>query len=87
MRSLILLFALVLFGCVDHEKAETAAAEYAKKLPGSTGQVSCVPADSDGDGYVSCSIFMKKGPPTAVECRSLPYKAGGCKIAAVRIKR
>lgn len=78
---------LCLTGCNDYEKAEAAAGDYAQKLPGATGHVNCVPRDSDGDGYVSCSVFLKKGPPIGIECLAVPWRRGGCKVAAIRVKR
>ena len=63
---------------------ETTAKKFAAKIPGTTGDVSCVLSDSDQDGYVSCTVFMKSEKPIAIECMS-PYatrwhKSAGCKI-------
>jgi hypothetical protein len=30
--------------------------------------VSCVQADSDGDGYVSCTLVSTEGAPIAIDC-------------------
>ena len=77
----ILLLVLLFVGCHDYKGAEKAAGEYAKKLPGSTGEVSCMRVDSDGDGYVSCSAFMRDGPPVALECLVVWWRESGCKAA------
>lgn len=56
-------------GCeADWERAEKSAAEYAKKLPGATGEVSCMKKDTDNDGYCRCTIFRQKKDPLHVEC-------------------
>jgi hypothetical protein len=63
------LATLALVGCeADWKKAEQYARGYAAKVPGSTGEVSCMKMDSDGDGYCRCNIFMLKAPPISVEC-------------------
>lgn len=56
-------------GCqADWQQAEKYAKEYASKVPGSTGQVSCNKKDSDGDGYCRCTVFMVKETPLNIEC-------------------
>jgi hypothetical protein len=65
----ICIVAIGLGGCdADWQKAEKAASEYAGKIPGATGQVSCMKTDSDGDGYCRCTIFRKEKDPLHVEC-------------------
>ena len=70
MRYTIPLFlALFTISCYWNHKevAEESAALYAKKMvPGFTG-VDCVNQDTDGDGYVSCSIATPSGI-VAVDC-------------------
>lgn len=68
------LVATTLGGCdADWQKAEKAASEYSAKVPGSTGEVSCMKTDSDGDGYCRCTIFRKEKDPLHVECGCQRY--------------
>lgn len=81
--------------CTSNESRERRAAErkqaleavakkFASKIPGSTGDVSCITLDSDSDGFVSCTVFMKTGAPTPIECMSpwtsRVYASVGCKM-------
>lgn len=74
----------------DVGKAEKAAKEYAQNVPDATGKVTCVASDSDGDGYVSCTVFRTKGDPVAIECGSQKFCAcncaKGCKAAVAKIR-
>ena len=91
MRSLITVALLgssvaLYVGCsADWQKAERSAKEFAAKLPGSTGDVECTKNDTDGDGYCSCSAFMKEKPIVTLDCDCRPYCLwgncqGGCKV-------
>lgn len=69
----------------DAAAAEKSAAEYAQKVKGATGDISCTQKDSDGDGYVTCTIFMAEGEDRSVECGAQARCwfgdcARGCKI-------
>jgi hypothetical protein len=79
----LLLTVAALCSCKDNwQEAEQSAKEYVKKLPGATGEVECAHKDSDGDGYCSCSAFMKDGSITALDCGCERYCyncATGCK--------
>ena len=74
----------------DPEKAEKAAKEYAKHIKGTTGEVSCARSDSDGDGYVTCTLFMEEGEPMGAECGAQKYCgcncAEGCKPLTHKIR-
>ena len=63
---------------------ETTAKKFAAKIPGTTGDVDCILSDSDNDGYVSCTVFMKSGNPIAIECMSpwasRLHASSGCKM-------
>lgn len=49
--------------------AENEAREWASELGLDVKSVSCVAKDTDGDGYVSCTLVMGDGVTTkAVEC-------------------
>ena len=80
--AMVLLVALIV-GCgSDWQRAERDAKEYASKLPGATGEVSCTKLDSDNDGYCACSVFMKDGKIVPIECgceRRCIWCTEGCK--------
>ena len=89
MKTILILAAtLAMAGAcsnTDAKAAEAAAAQYAQKVKGATGDVSCTQKDSDGDGYVTCTIFMAEGENQSVERGSEKHCvfsdcARGCKI-------
>jgi hypothetical protein len=80
----VVVAALALVACskTDPAEAERAATEYAKKVKDSTGEVSCTQKDTDGDGYVTCTVFMVSGEDRSVECGAERFCldcARGCK--------
>lgn len=69
MRILLLVLVFAFGACShDWEQAERDAKKFAKKIPGSTGEVDCAHKDSDGDGYCSCTVFMEDGETVPIEC-------------------
>jgi prepilin-type N-terminal cleavage/methylation domain-containing protein len=70
-------------GCTSSSaEAEEAARAYAQKLGLKVIGVSCTDQDSDGDGYVSCSISHNENGKTAiqpVECAAKWSMNNGCK--------
>lgn len=47
----------------DHKReAEKQARKYAKELNMNVHALTCASSDSDGDGYVSCTLIEKVGP-------------------------
>lgn len=92
MRYLAL--ALFLFACdakhVDRRLPEDFARQFAGEIPGSTGRVQCMDRDTDGDGYCSCSVFMKDAPPVAVECGcdswQVLFPPDGCRMAQFKVR-
>lgn len=85
-KLLIAMFlALVVPACAkaDPEKAEAAAREFAQNYPDFSGNVACTKADTDGDGYVTCTAFMKNGDEKRLECGAERFCifncARGCK--------
>ena len=76
----IVALALSLAGCDvrDRGELEAEAAEFAKRLGVKVNGVSCVTRDSDGDGYVSCTIFLQDGRAEDIEC-AYPLAYSGCK--------
>lgn len=71
----------------DNQKAAKKGAEqfiYDNKWENTT--YSCSPEDSDGDGYITCSIYRKGELPVQVECVGHRYlsKNFGCKLVNTR---
>lgn len=73
---------LVLGGCDYSDKAAKEARAYANELGIQLTGVSCVRTDSDGDGYVSCSLAKADGSLLAVECAiGMPFTwNSGCRV-------
>lgn len=80
----------------DWQTAERFAKEYAKKIPGSTGEIECSHRDTNKDGYCSCTVFMSQGEVTPIECGcpSTAFGAGcvseqvtGCKMVVRGLMR
>lgn len=60
------------------------AQEFAGQLPDSDGaKASCMDRDSNGDGYVSCTVFRKAKDPLPIECgfeKSIGWSNHGCRM-------
>lgn len=84
MKTLTILLLLSATACqrTDVAAANTSAAEFAKHVPGATGTL-CAEVDTDGDGYVSCTVFRSGDEPMQIQCGSqricLFNCARGCK--------
>src|SRR5688572_29258786 len=68
----------------NKKAAEEYAMEFAKKMGEVITAVTCVNSDTDGDGYVSCTIFRKERDPFGVECAGAWTLNEGCKIPKIR---
>lgn len=95
MRILALLLALSLCSaCVDEQKAKQGANSYARTMypDCELAGASCMNYDSDGDGYVSCTISLrcteeydgkkeKYNEAVAIECAANPIMSWveGCR--------
>lgn len=77
------LFANLFFREQIKQHAEEEASEYATKgLLIAKAGVACVSQDSNGDGYVSCTVLdTAKGTAYPVECAGLFTFNSGCKLA------
>lgn len=67
-------------------EAKTFAGKGGLKLQGSGA--SCVGMDTDGDGYVSCTLFLEGGRTMAIECAGHTWTGAwnkGCRIAQVKV--
>lgn len=73
----------------ESKKAANAAAlKYAAELGFQNPRASCAGADSDGDGYVSCSIFADNlKEPYSAECAAAyTIMVDGCRAMKPQIK-
>jgi hypothetical protein len=71
----------------SHDKAETAAKAWAFQMGFQVKGVSCANIDSDGDGYVSCSVStVNKNNDieiVPIECAAAYTLNSGCWVARV----
>lgn len=65
---------------MSHGEAVKSAHAYAKELSIAVQGIQCAGIDSDGDGYVSCSIMTKSEKLLAVECAGALTINQGCRI-------
>jgi hypothetical protein len=61
----------------DIGEARKQADVFARKIPGFQS-VACVDSDSDGDGYISCTVFRGDRDPVAIKCGSENYCVSNC---------
>lgn len=68
-------------GCEDQKvEATQTAKEWALQLGYNPTHVSCVNHDTDGDGYVSCTVRVKEQPqPIGWECTGWNRYNKGCR--------
>lgn len=64
------------------EEAEKSARAWAAKMGYTLQGVSCVDRDTDGDGYVSCTLVTVADPgrPIALECARSTSMNSGCRL-------
>lgn len=64
--------------------ANQEAQDFARQLyPGETARASCQGVDTDGNGYVSCTVVIGNHPPMFIECGS-QYSIGNNGCRAIR---
>lgn len=74
--------ATFISGRGSSESAEAYALEHAEKLGWSTSGIACAGADSDRDGYISCTVALEDGSVKELECGSgsiFAFRIKGCK--------
>lgn len=74
----------------DSAAVEQSAKEFAQKggLKLQGAGASCVSYDSDGDGYVSCTLFLEGGQTMAIECAGHTWTGkwnSGCRVAQMKV--
>lgn len=75
--------SLVFARSVIKEGAEREASKFAGKLGIASPTVSCMAADTDDNGYYSCTLFDKaRNKMYPVECTSVLTINSGCKMSS-----
>lgn len=91
-----LVLLVVIFGMQGCNKAGEEATQDAIKFGKNMGEnitgVDCVKYDSDGDGYVSCTLFLRDKPPFAIDCAAhslASWRNSGCRLQkpALRVQQ
>lgn len=80
----ILIGLVCLTGCPNltgahKSEGEEQASKWAKELGLEYQSVSCVKQDTDGDGYVSCTLNLGEGRTKQVECAGAWNLNSGCR--------
>lgn len=89
--AIVGVFLAVIFSrvaCVGETQTAAAKSEarsWARELGLQTTGVACANIDSDGDGYVSCTIALKDGSTKQIECRGAYAPGHGCREPKLRI--
>lgn len=92
MKKIVIASLLFLTAChnADVGEATRQAKEFMKKISGATA-VECNPTDSDGDGYISCTVFRGSADPLPIQCGAENYCvfncAHGCRMAIPTTRR
>lgn len=80
MMWVVLICSWALGACqrTDFGKAQRSAEDYSKHIEGTTS-VLCAQTDTDGDGYVSCTVFRSKSEePLQIQCGSERFCIWNC---------
>ena len=89
MRHLRYVLPLLLLSCTDPpDDREQDARTFVGKLGYGVLGASCTNMDSDGDGYVSCTVRVTgKAEPLAVECASRwAWLKSGCRLQKLSVR-
>lgn len=83
MKKAHALVTLALLACGNVKSAKQSARRYADDLGYKVVGVACTSVDTDGDGYVSCSVRVEgREDPLALECSRGDWSfTEGCKVA------
>jgi prepilin-type N-terminal cleavage/methylation domain-containing protein len=79
-------FATSCSGSGQRNAAKQEATQWAKELNLELTGISCADYDSDGDGYVSCTLAMKGGETKQIECRGAYSIGHGCRDPKISIQ-
>lgn len=83
-KTMLFLLITIVASCRGVGEAENSAKSFAdRRFEGNKG-VECMTRDTDGDGYVSCTVFMPNDA-IAIECATENHALGchstGCRMA------
>lgn len=89
LTRIVLFTAIMLVGCVpQRDNAEAEARAYASNMNMKLHGVSCVDYDTDGDGYVSCTLNVDEGNgqsrTEAIECATMFSWNSGCRAVKLQ---
>jgi len=74
--------------CVDHKnEAESQARKWATSMGLDVKGVNCVNHDTDGDGYVSCTVSDANEKLHAIECTGKYTWNSGCRTPKLNLNR
>jgi hypothetical protein len=73
-------------GPTQRNQAKQEATQWAKELGLEFTGASCADYDSDGDGYVSCTLAMKNGDTKQIECRGAYSIGHGCRDPKMSVR-
>lgn len=71
----------------DQNAAKDNADKWAKELGAEVVGISCAKNDSDGDGYVSCTVRTKDNNIQQIECAKLITFNTGCRLPKFRVNQ
>ncbi len=92
----VTVFSLASSSCVTNaagwhkEAAEKNAKQFLQELNMKYDGVSCVKHDSDGDGYVSCTVALPESQTLALECAGFRFVSAfsneGCREQKINVR-
>jgi hypothetical protein len=81
-KNMLFLITFLLFGCFEnHQELNKQVQAFCTNLGYTYKGHTCQDTDSDGDGYVSCTVRVQEEPiPIAIECKSMYRWGDGCRM-------
>lgn len=84
LSSLVVAVSLIVSCGLDGRRGEQEAAEFGKRMGMDVKAVNCTNEDSDGDGYVSCTLSVSNPDKTVtlvpLECAAAFSVNKGCRL-------
>ena len=71
---------------MGNEDAVNDAQNWSRPVPGATGGET-TGRDTDGDGYISCTVFRQNAEPLFIECASTLSASSGCRAQQPKLWR
>lgn len=89
IKFTMIVLVLALVGCGSKAEAERGARKWATSMGFQVQNVSCVDIDTDHDGYVSCSVSVKRQDGSldlmAIECAANFTMNEGCRAPKINL--